>query len=459
MVGLVQNGDLDTVQAHVALLDEVFEAARARHDDVDAGAQRRLLRLLAHATEDRGDGESGCRSQGLDGGGDLRRQLAGRSEHEAPGAAGSAARSEGAGQAGDEGEGERDGLAAAGAAAAEHVTTGERVGQRVALNREGFGLALTGEHVGQRRWHAEVEESRHRDAFGMARRRKGVKRATARVRASVRRMKRAAAEKAAKRDNDAGRREPPMATLARRVARRLRDRMLGIRPTHDETVITFPGQHVPPRSVGHSDRHPPFSFARPPRGMPPNRQVSQSLQSPHHRPLSEPYARRTREKTASRRSPRRTRRSSQVVRETGLLERARWFYITVGLAIALGFGGAITGFILLGDSWFQLLDRRGPRHPVHSGRVPLARGRAPHDLPLGTANDTPGSDPRQRHRRHEPRLVGIEAHASPRQPEPRRARTPTSRSTRSDSSRRMLRRSAAAWASSPGARDGCSSRC
>jgi fatty acid desaturase len=46
---------------------------------------------------------------------------------------------------------------------------------------------------------------------------------------------------------------------------------------------------------------------------------------------------------------------SEVVRETGLLRRAHWFYILVGAAIAVAFGGAITGFILLGDSWFQLL--------------------------------------------------------------------------------------------------------
>ncbi|MBU4465220.1 MAG: fatty acid desaturase, partial [Actinobacteria bacterium] len=46
---------------------------------------------------------------------------------------------------------------------------------------------------------------------------------------------------------------------------------------------------------------------------------------------------------------------SQVVRETGLLDRTPWFYITVGSVLALAFGGAITGFILLGDSWFQLL--------------------------------------------------------------------------------------------------------
>ncbi|MFD5599366.1 fatty acid desaturase family protein [Leucobacter sp. NPDC058333] len=48
-------------------------------------------------------------------------------------------------------------------------------------------------------------------------------------------------------------------------------------------------------------------------------------------------------------------RVSQVVRESGLLRRAPWFYASVGLGIAVALGGAITGFILLGDSWFQLL--------------------------------------------------------------------------------------------------------
>ncbi|MGI8393792.1 fatty acid desaturase family protein [Leucobacter sp. W1038] len=46
---------------------------------------------------------------------------------------------------------------------------------------------------------------------------------------------------------------------------------------------------------------------------------------------------------------------SQTVKESGLLRRAPLFYAMVGTLIALGFGGAITGFILLGDSWFQLL--------------------------------------------------------------------------------------------------------
>ncbi|WP_336992644.1 fatty acid desaturase family protein [Leucobacter sp. VD1] len=48
-------------------------------------------------------------------------------------------------------------------------------------------------------------------------------------------------------------------------------------------------------------------------------------------------------------------RVSEVVRESGLLRRAPWFYSSVGAAVALAFGGAVTGFILLGDSWFQLL--------------------------------------------------------------------------------------------------------
>ncbi len=46
---------------------------------------------------------------------------------------------------------------------------------------------------------------------------------------------------------------------------------------------------------------------------------------------------------------------SQVVRESGLLRRRRAFYLWVGIAIAIGFGGCVTGFILLGESWFQLL--------------------------------------------------------------------------------------------------------
>ncbi|MFC6234766.1 fatty acid desaturase family protein [Leucobacter soli] len=46
---------------------------------------------------------------------------------------------------------------------------------------------------------------------------------------------------------------------------------------------------------------------------------------------------------------------SRVIQESGLLRRAPWFYASVGAVLLLGFGGAIAGFILFGDSWYQLL--------------------------------------------------------------------------------------------------------
>lgn len=49
------------------------------------------------------------------------------------------------------------------------------------------------------------------------------------------------------------------------------------------------------------------------------------------------------------------RKISEVVNESGLLRRAPWFYLLAATLIAIAFGGAVTGFILLGSSWFQLL--------------------------------------------------------------------------------------------------------
>lgn len=46
---------------------------------------------------------------------------------------------------------------------------------------------------------------------------------------------------------------------------------------------------------------------------------------------------------------------SQKVQSNGLLKRTPWFYIVVGIAIVVALAGAITGAILIGDSWFQLL--------------------------------------------------------------------------------------------------------
>jgi fatty acid desaturase len=46
---------------------------------------------------------------------------------------------------------------------------------------------------------------------------------------------------------------------------------------------------------------------------------------------------------------------SRVVREMGLLRRSRWFYAVLLGSLFAALGGAITGFVLLGESWFQLL--------------------------------------------------------------------------------------------------------
>ena len=141
VIGLVEHRDLDGAEVDDLLLHEVFEASGARDDDVDAAAERLLLRLLAHAAEDRHDREAGGIRERDDGRRDLRRELARRGEHEAARASGRAAGGRGSGQSGDERKRERDGLARAGAAAAEHIAPRKSVRQRVALDGEGLRLA------------------------------------------------------------------------------------------------------------------------------------------------------------------------------------------------------------------------------------------------------------------------------------------------------------------------------
>jgi fatty acid desaturase len=46
---------------------------------------------------------------------------------------------------------------------------------------------------------------------------------------------------------------------------------------------------------------------------------------------------------------------ASTVRDLGLLRRSPVFYSVNGAVLAVALGGVITGFILLGDSWFQLL--------------------------------------------------------------------------------------------------------
>ncbi|MET4783693.1 acyl-CoA desaturase [Glaciihabitans sp. UYNi722] len=45
----------------------------------------------------------------------------------------------------------------------------------------------------------------------------------------------------------------------------------------------------------------------------------------------------------------------RTVRDAGLLRRRTGFYVMMFSAVVLALGGAVTGFILLGDTWYQLL--------------------------------------------------------------------------------------------------------
>ena len=157
MVGLVEHGDLDGVEVDEALLHQVFEAAGAGHDDVDAGLERGDLTALRDAAEDGGGVQAVGLGQRGERRGDLGGQLAGRGEDQAERAARAAlAAGELAAEAGDHREGEGEGLAGAGLAAAEHVAAGEGVGQGVDLDRErGCRLPCGREHGDEGSGHAE----------------------------------------------------------------------------------------------------------------------------------------------------------------------------------------------------------------------------------------------------------------------------------------------------------------
>src|SRR5215210_2534466 len=46
---------------------------------------------------------------------------------------------------------------------------------------------------------------------------------------------------------------------------------------------------------------------------------------------------------------------AQATRSLGLQDRTRWFYLLLFTGLVVALGGAVTGLILLGDSWLQLL--------------------------------------------------------------------------------------------------------
>ncbi len=162
VVGLIQDGDLNSFEGQDALADQVFEAARASDDNIDAGAQRLLLACLGDAAEDHGGVQAHGFGQRLDGGVDLGCELAGRCEDQAHGTAGLAeVPCLALCQAGNQRDGECDGLAGAGAATAQDIAACEGVRQGLDLDGECFFDAVCGEGFSNCLGRAKGSKSSH----------------------------------------------------------------------------------------------------------------------------------------------------------------------------------------------------------------------------------------------------------------------------------------------------------
>ena len=156
MVGLVEHGDLDGVETDEILLHEVFEATGAGDDDVDSGLESLNLAVLRDTTEDRGHAQVVCGGQRFEGCGDLGGELTRRCEHQAERSTRTTLSSgQFAGEAGDHGDGEREGLAASGLSAAQYVAPRESVGEGVDLDRERRSDSAVFESFHQRCAHTE----------------------------------------------------------------------------------------------------------------------------------------------------------------------------------------------------------------------------------------------------------------------------------------------------------------
>ena len=157
VVGLVQDRDLDPVQAAVLLPHEVLEAAGAGHHDVDTAGQGVDLTALADTAEDHGGAHAHRLRQRGEGLVDLAGQLPGGGEDQPTRGPSGAAAARG-GQAGHQRNAEGVGLTRARPAAAQHVAPGQGVGQGGGLDRRGGGDARVRQDGEQGGGNAEVGE-------------------------------------------------------------------------------------------------------------------------------------------------------------------------------------------------------------------------------------------------------------------------------------------------------------
>jgi hypothetical protein len=162
VVGFIEHSDFNGFQADDLLLHEVFKPAGASNNNVHACLQRLFLALLGNATVNNGGGQAQFLRERLNHVVDLRGQFAGGCQDQAQRAVGLAAVCRfGFCKPRNQRKGKCEGLAGAGAAAAEHVTALEGIGKGFHLNRECFVNSGSGEGGNQCLGHTKGSKSSH----------------------------------------------------------------------------------------------------------------------------------------------------------------------------------------------------------------------------------------------------------------------------------------------------------
>ena len=154
-VDLVQHHHLDPVEPDRAMVHVIDEPARRGDQDVDAARHDPLLAAHVDAAEDDGGGQPQVAAVGLEALLDLARQLARRGQDQDP-AAVRRGRPAVGGEAVQDRQRERRGLAGAGLGDAQEVAAFQDVGDRLGLDRRRRGVVLGGQGIEQRGCEAEI---------------------------------------------------------------------------------------------------------------------------------------------------------------------------------------------------------------------------------------------------------------------------------------------------------------